>query len=210
MIGILGGTFDPVHYGHLRPAHEVYERLSLDELHLIPAAMPPHRTPPIATPGERLRMVTLGVAEFPGLIADDREIRRGGVSYTVPTLESLRDEIGDEPLYFIVGSDAFAGLPTWHRWRMLFELAHVIVVRRPNVSARALPEWASSRLATDVEATRRRPAGGLVFLDVAPQHVSATELRAAVARGDTPPPNALPAPVWEYIRTQGIYRSRAS
>jgi nicotinate-nucleotide adenylyltransferase len=210
MIGFLGGTFDPIHYGHLRPAHEVYERLKLDVLHVVPAFMPPHRARPIATPAQRLHMVALGVGEFPGLIADDREIRRGGVSYTVPTLESLRDEIGNEPLYFVLGADAFAGLPTWYRWRNLFELAHLVVVQRPGASPLSrdrLPEWAASRFHDDLEAVSQRPAGALLFLDVTPQDVSATHLRAAIAHGDTPSSSALPPKVWEYVHAQGLYRN---
>jgi nicotinate-nucleotide adenylyltransferase len=211
MIGVLGGTFDPIHYGHLRPAHQVHERLQLDELRFIPAALPPHRAPPIATPAQRLHMVTLGIREFPGFVVDDSEIRRGGVSYTVTTLESLRDDIGDEPMYFMLGSDAFQGLHTWHRWRQLFELAHLVVVQRPDVAAvsrRSLPEWARSQFTEDVDATRRRPAGGLLFVDVPPLDISATELRAAIARGETPATDVLPPKVWEYIRSEGLYRRR--
>ncbi len=210
MIGLLGGTFDPIHYGHLRTADEVYRRLALASLHVVPAAVPPHRRPALAAAEHRLRMVELAVPEFPGLIADDREIRRGGVSYSVPTLESLRAEVGAEPVCFVLGADAFAGLPTWHRWRQLFELAHLIVVQRPGNPLPAtdtLPPWATARLCSDISAIAARPAGCLMFLAVTPRDISATRLRAQIARGETPSFDELPSAVWEYIRRHNLYRS---
>lgn len=212
MIGLLGGTFDPIHYGHLRPAHEVYRRLGLASLRLVPAATPPHRRAPVATAEQRLRMVELAVAEFPGLSADDREIRRGGVSYTVPTLESIRAEIGAEPLCLLVGSDAFVGLSTWHRWERLFELAHIVVMERPGsplAHARVLP-WALERLSRDVREVMDYPAGRVLFVLVAPVDVSATRIRAAIARGETPPRAELPNAVWAYINEHRLYRSSAA
>jgi nicotinate-nucleotide adenylyltransferase len=210
MIGVLGGTFDPIHYGHLRPAREVYRRLNLDVLRLVPAATPPHRGAPIASAQQRLRMVELAVPEFPGFIADDREIRRGGISYTVPTLESLRAEIGAAPLCLLIGSDGFAGLPTWHRWERLFELAHIVVMQRPGSPLPALlPAWAAARACRTPQEVAGRPAGGILIVPVTLQDVSATGLRAAIARGETPSPDALPRAVWEYIRRLGLYRSAA-
>ena len=209
MIGLLGGTFDPVHYGHLRPAHEVCLRLTLERLHVVPASAPPHRGAPQASALDRLRMVELAVAEFPGLVADDREIRRGGVSYTVPTLEALRAESGAAPICFALGSDAFAGLPSWHRWRELFELAHLVVMQRPGAplpSRDTLPGWAAERLCGTAEGIANRAAGGIVFITVAPLDISATRLRAAIARGETPPPGQLPPTVWDYIRRHNLYR----
>lgn len=211
MIGLLGGTFDPIHYGHLRPAHEVYQRLELASLRLVPAARPPHRHAPVATPEQRLRMVELGVAEFPGLSVDDREIRRAGVSYTVLTLESVRAEIGAEPLCLVVGTDAFVNLSTWHRWERLFDLAHIVVMERPGSplsAARVLP-WALPRVARDPGEIVAHPAGQVLFVPVAPVNVSATRLRAAIARGETPSHDALPVAVWNYIKDHHIYRSAA-
>ncbi|MBI3896685.1 MAG: nicotinate-nucleotide adenylyltransferase [Gammaproteobacteria bacterium] len=210
MIGLLGGTFDPIHYGHLRPAHEVKERLALSAVHLIPAAVPPHRAPPIATAAQRLRMVELAVAEFPGLIADDCELRRGNVSYTVTTLAALRAELGSTPLCLLLGTDAFAGLATWHRWQELFELAHLVVMQRPGQALpvpAALPVWARQRLQTDAKNLAELPAGGILFVDVTPHSVSATELRATIARGEEPLPTILPPAVWDYIRHNRLYRS---
>jgi nicotinate-nucleotide adenylyltransferase len=206
MLGLLGGTFDPIHYGHLRPAEEVYRRLGLESLQVIPCATPPHRKPPLASAAHRLRMVELALEEFPGFVADDREVRRGGVSYTVPTLVSVRDEIGDEPLSFIVGSDAFAGIRTWHRWEDLFGLAHLIVVQRPGSPA-STPAWAAPRVCTRPKELAQSPAGRIFFMPVTPRAISATELRAAVGRGDALPADCLPRSVWEYIQHNKLYRS---
>lgn len=212
MIGLLGGTFDPIHYGHLRPAHEVHRRLGFELLHVVPVSTPPHRGPPVASPADRLRMVELAVAEFPGLVADDREIRRGGVSYTVPTLEELRAGAGDRPVCLLVGADAYAGLPAWHRWERLFELAHIVVMQRPGTPPPArdrAPSWAAGRIVESVAGLAGRPAGGILFVTVTPCDVSATRLRALIAEGETPPRDALPAAVWEYIRRHGLYRHAA-
>ncbi|HEX7043845.1 MAG TPA: nicotinate-nucleotide adenylyltransferase [Burkholderiales bacterium] len=213
MIGLLGGTFDPVHYGHLRPAHEVCRRLALAELRLVPAAQPPHRRPPLATPEQRLRMVELAVAEFPGLVADDREVRRGGVSYTVPTLEALRAELGPRvPLCFVLGADAFAGLPSWHRWEALFELAHLVVMERPGAPLvrEALPVWAASRLCASPDALAGRRSGSIALLPVTQYDISATRLREIIARGGTPSFDEIPRAVWEYIQRHNLYRSTAA
>ena len=149
-IGILVGTFDPIHYGHLRPAQEVMRALDLAEVRIIPAANPPHRRAPLATAAQRLRMAELAVAEFPGLRVDDREIKRGGPSYTVLTLESLRGEFGARPLCLLLGLDAFEGLETWYQLQRLPELTHFVVMTRPGWSlpaADVLPAWARGRLA---------------------------------------------------------------
>ena len=172
---------------------------------------PRYRRAPMAAPEQRLRMVELAVAEFPGLSVDDREIRRDGVSYTVPTLESVRAEIGAEPLCLVVGSDAFAGLSSWHRWERLFELAHIVVMERPGspLSATRVLPWALPRLSGDAGEIAVHPAGRVFFVPVTPVDVSATRLRAAIARGETPSPDVLPAAVWAYIRDHHIYRSAA-
>ncbi|BAU47182.1 nicotinic acid mononucleotide adenylyltransferase [Sulfurifustis variabilis] len=213
MIGILGGTFDPIHYGHLRPAQDAARQLGLTELRLVPAATPPHRRRPVAHAAQRLRMVELAVAEFPGLAVDDREIRRGGLSYTVPTLESVRAEIGTTPLCLLLGTDAFRDIESWHRWSRLPELAHLVVLGRPGFpapDAADLPVWARKRLVAGPGELRTRSAGGLLFLEVEPHDVSATRIRAAIARGETPPAEWLPASVLDYIRRNGIYRSEAA
>ena len=132
-IGLLGGTFNPVHNGHLRSAVEVRERLALDELRLVPSARPPHRAAPEVTAEQRLAMVQLALAGSDELQVDARELQRSSPSWTVDTLASLRAELGPQAVvFFILGWDAFCGLPGWHRWQELLELAHLVVLQRPD------------------------------------------------------------------------------
>lgn len=210
MIGILGGTFDPIHYGHLRPAQEVLRALGLAEVRIIPAANPPHRPPPVASAAQRLRMAELAVAEFPGLRVDDCELRRGGLSYTVLTLESLRGEFGARPLCLLLGLDAFEGIETWHRWQRLPELAHFIVMTRPGwtiPAQAALPAWTRDRVTATADDLRRDSAGRIYFQAVTPQNISATRIREAIARGESVD-GLVPPPVLEYLRANRIYLNR--
>jgi len=204
MIGILGGTFDPIHYGHLRPAQEAVQQLALAELRFIPAAQPPHRTPPVASAAQRLAMVELAIRGLPGLRVDDRELQRGGLSYTVLTLESLRTEFGPTPLCLLIGADQFRSFETWHRWREIPDLAHLVVLNRPGATPETLPSWARVRVCEHFRLLRESPAGRLAFLPVSPQDISATRIRAALARGESVQ-GLLPEAVLDYIRTNQIY-----
>jgi nicotinate-nucleotide adenylyltransferase len=209
-LGILGGTFDPIHYGHLRPAQEVLRALDLEEVRIIPAANPPHRRVPSATAEQRLRMAELAVAEFPGFRVDDCELRRGGPSYTVLTLESLREEFGARPLCLLLGLDAFEGLATWHQWQRLPELAHIVVMTRPRWSlpaADVLPSWTRGRLAHAAGDLARTSAGKIYFQTVTPQDISATRIREAIARSE-PVDGLLPPAVLAYLRANRIYLNR--
>ncbi len=216
-IGILGGTFDPIHYGHLRFASAVRAALGLTRVHVIPAGTPPHRTPPVASPQDRLAMTQLGCAEFPRLLPDDREVRRAGPSYTVVTLQELHNEDRQRPLALLLGADALQGLAGWHRWEQLFTLAHLVVVERPgtalDIAALAPPlreQW-ERRLTTDPARLARQLAGSIVRVAVAPQPISATLIRAALARGaagHAEVAGLLPAPVLAYIERNQLYRPR--
>ena len=124
-IGILGGTFDPIHFGHLRSGLEVYESLEFEHIRLIPCGVPPHRELPIASNEQRLAMMRLAVEDNTKLIVDQRELQREGPSYTVDTLLELRQEFPDTPLCLIIGSDAFLGLDSWHQWKKIPQLAHL-------------------------------------------------------------------------------------
>lgn len=203
-IAILGGTFDPIHYGHLRPAREALTALELAELRFIPAFQPPHRAPPVATAAQRLAMVELAVRGIPGLRADDRELRRAGLSYTVVTLESLRAEVGPTPLCLLIGTDQFREFETWYRWQEIPELAHLVVLNRPGAAAGVLPDWAQARVTGDLTALGRAPAGRLAFLAVSPQDISATRVRAALARGESVA-GLVPEAVLDYIWSNQIY-----
>jgi len=210
-IALLGGTFDPVHHGHLRLADDVRRALGLREVRLVPSAHPPHRDPARASAADRLAMLELAAHDLPGLVADDREIARGGRSYTVETLAALRREHPEAPLVLLVGADAFRGLPAWHRWRELFDLAHIVVVPRPGAELDDLPpalagEWQARRTA-DAQALRDRPAGSIYVQPVAPHAISSTQIRNALAQGDVRSIEALlPAPVLAYIGSRRLYQ----
>jgi nicotinate-nucleotide adenylyltransferase len=215
-IGLLGGTFDPVHYGHLRAADEVRRMLGLAEVRLVPAGDPPHRAVPSASAEQRLAMLDLAVAEFPGLVVDPREIAREGKSYTVLTLEELRAEAPARPIVLVVGVDAFAGFPTWHRWREIFTLAHVVVVTRPGasideaISGTLGDEWVA-RATTDAAQLERAPSGAIYVLPIQPQPISATVIRRALAQGPAGVAEVrglLPPAVLAYIDRNQLYRPR--
>jgi nicotinate-nucleotide adenylyltransferase len=213
-LGMLGGTFDPVHYGHLHLADDVRAALALPQVRLIPAGDPPHREAPHASAADRLAMLDLACVEFPGLVVDAREIDRSGKSYTVLTLEELRAEDSRRPLLWIIGADALLGLPGWHRWRELFDLAHLVVAERPGISldpalpAALVPEW-NARLVSDPALLRQRPFGAIYRQRVTPQPISASAIRAAIARGGDSAAAArglLPDSVLAYIGRYGLYR----
>jgi nicotinate-nucleotide adenylyltransferase len=210
---MLGGTFDPVHYGHLRIAAEVRAALGVPEVLLVPAADPPHRPPPGAGAADRVAMLELAIAGFDGLGIDLREIERGGKSYTVDTLRQLRTEWPSRPLAWVVGADAFLGLTTWHRYRELFDLAHLVVVARPGLDLAAsldgeLAQCWNARATTDPGAIARRTAGAIVTVATLPNPISATAIRAALARS---PIDAvallrlLPSAVLTYIESHHLY-----
>src|SRR5438046_5526680 len=176
-LGLLGGTFDPVHYGHLRLADDVRAALALPEVRLIPAGDPPHRSAPHASASDRLAMLELARAEFPSLAVDPREIHRGGKSYTILTLKALRADDLRRPLLWIIGADSFIGLPQWHRWQELFNLDHLIVAERPGLlldqalPVALVPEW-KARLISDPAPLRERPFGSVYRQPVRPQPIS--------------------------------------
>ena len=187
-LAIFGGTFDPVHLGHLSVAWEAAELLDAD-VRLMPASVPPHRPSPIANPSQRAAMLRAALQEQLRLTLDTRELERSGPSYTIDTLTELRAEQGDRPLVLLIGADAFAGLPTWHRWRELFDVAHIGVLSRPGVDA-ALPAEleaeVASRLVADAAVLRAWPAGKVIELAVTPLEISATRIRELLASGRDP------------------------
>ncbi len=211
-VALLGGTFDPVHHGHLRFADHVRRALGLAEVRLVPAADPPHRPGPAAPANDRLAMLRLAVDEFPGLAVDTRELERGGKSYTVLTLEELRGEDAARPILLLLGADAFLGLPTWHRWREVFDLAHLVVVPRPGVGltdalpAELVAPW-KQRLTRDPAMLLNAPAGAIFEQPLPPQPIAATTLRAQLAIDPRPDTlsGLLPASVLSYIDQHHLY-----
>lgn len=189
-IGFFGGTFAPIHNGHLRLAIELRDLLGLDCVHLTPSARPPHRAAPGVSAERRLEWARLGVGDEPGLIIDDRELRRARAqqhpSYTFDTLAALKAEIPDTRLHLLLGDDAANRLHTWHRWRELFELAHIVVVQRPHpadVPAPELAEFLHDRKVASVEALSRQPAGLWLPVSLPPLAISATRIRALLQAG---------------------------
>lgn len=210
-IGILGGTFDPIHYGHLRLAEELAQQLGLAEVRFIPTGRPWHRGSPGATPAQRQEMTRLGIAGNARFVLDGREVGEEAPGYTVETLRELREELGrDQPLCLLLGADAFLGLPSWHRWRELFELAHVAVAHRPGFSLVAADMDAGLRAETDRRMSsalpdlRLSPAGRVVSCAITPLDISATAIRAQVKAGRSPR-YLLPDVVLDYIQTQKLY-----
>lgn len=205
MIGIFGGTFDPVHYGHLRAALEVKEIFRLDEIRLIPSAKPPHRPAPKVSPAMRLEMLKLAVAIQPGFIVDKREIDRAGDSYMLMTLESLRQDFPDKPLLLFIGSDAFNRLDTWYRWRQLFDLAHVVVLTRPGYLIGKLDDFYASRQASKPVQLIEQLAGKLYFQTITQLDISATAIRTMIAQNNSPR-FLLPEAVLTYIYKHQLYK----
>jgi len=206
-LALFGGTFDPVHYAHLRCADEAREKLGLETLYLLPTGSPPHRTPPQATNAQRLEMLQLALAEFPRLQIDCRELRRDGPSYMVDTLTDLHQESPPRVLLLLIGQDAANHLQSWHRWQELFELAHIVIMTRSGVAADYRSELAQQiqqRSCTDVQTMIRSEAGGVLTLEVAAIDICATTIKCMIRRGRSPQA-MLPPPVLDYIHAQGLY-----
>ncbi|MGR9107556.1 MAG: nicotinate-nucleotide adenylyltransferase [Gammaproteobacteria bacterium] len=207
MLGILGGTFDPVHFGHLRTAVEVKETLGLKELRLIPCREPPHRPRPVASAEMRLAMLELAIGSEPGLLVDNRELERSGPSYTYETLCSLREDFPDDPLALILGIDAFNGLDRWHRARDLPKLAHFIVLHRPGFSVE-IPESLSRnpdfRFLKQAREINGFDAGCVLFLALSQLEISSTAIREIIRRNGNPR-FLLPDAVLDLIREGRLY-----
>lgn len=188
-LAILGGTFDPVHLGHLRVAWEAAEFLDA-EVRLIPASVPPHRPQPVASAEQRLALLRAALAGQDRLRLDDRELRRSGPSYSMDTLLELRAEIGAErPLILLLGIDAWAGLPGWNRWQSLFGLCHFAILTRPGHSPMlpmALRDESAARRTAKVTDLQSTPAGKVIEIQVSALEISATAIRRELAAGREP------------------------
>jgi nicotinate-nucleotide adenylyltransferase len=206
MIGIYGGTFNPVHYGHLRTALEVRELFGLHELRLMPCRLPPHRDEPDVSGEMRLQMLEIAIANTPGMQIDRRELERDGPSYMVDSLAALRTEYPDASLLLFIGSDAFVGLERWYQWQRLFDFAHVVVMTRPGYSTPALAAFLRQRLCHDRGLLRQCGAGRLFFQVVTALDISATAIRHLIAAHRNPQ-FLLPDAVIDYIRQHKLYLS---
>jgi nicotinate-nucleotide adenylyltransferase len=212
LIGILGGTFNPIHYAHLRLAEELADALSLQSVRIIPASIPPHRETPRVSAHDRLEMVKLACADNARLVVDDRECRRFGPSYTVDTLRELRDEFGtQQPLCLLMGVDAFVALVTWSRWEQLFDLAHVAIAQRPGfvldaaVLAAPLARQLETRRTEQMSELHMHPSGLLALCTITALDISGTAIRTSIARGRSPR-YLLPDSVLDYIHQRQLYK----
>lgn len=213
-LGIFGGTFDPIHFGHLRLAQELAEGLELEEVRFIPAGYPPHRGKPGMSAIRRLDMVRLAIAGNERFVLDEREILKQAPSYTVETLAELRRELGEtQPLCLLLGADAFLGLATWHRWQELFDFTHIAVAQRPGFSPMAwedsMPEVLKKelqrRLQTSPQNLKETPAGAVVMFSITALDISATHIRNAIKSGNNPR-YLLPDAVLQYIQQNHLYQ----
>ncbi len=207
MIGILGGTFDPVHAGHLRIALELLQELPLEEVRFIPCHRPPHRSGPAASPRHRVNMLRLAIADQPGFVVDERELDRAGPSYMVDTLDSLRQAFGDKALCLILGMDAFVSLDTWHRWQQLIDLSHIVLACRPGADdkpAVAVAALLDTCRASGPQALQQCAAGKILMWPVTQLAISATRIRALI-KDNKSPRYLMPEDVWAYIRKESLY-----
>lgn len=206
-LGILGGTFDPIHLGHLRLALELYETLNLVKVHITPCYQPVHRKLPVASPEQRLAMVERAVVDESALFADAREIHRRGPSYTIDTLLELRAEVPNTPLCLLVGIDAFLGFTSWHRWEEILEHAHIIIAHRPQYqlpSTGIIADLITDRLQKEISYIHENIAGGILLRPITALEISASDIRKQIAMGRNPR-YLLPDGVYNYIKQNGTY-----
>ena len=210
-VGIFGGTFNPVHFGHLRSALELVETLDLAGMRLMPSAVPPHREPPGCSAEHRAAMVELAVAGESRLVCDRRELGRPGPSYTIDSLAEISRDLGPaHSLCLVMGGDAVASLDTWYRWRELLDWAHIVVIARPGWHLPAdgeVADWLQRHRADAAEVLRRRRSGAVIIEQLRPLAISATEIRDLLRQGRSAR-YLLPAAVLDYIDEHGLYGER--
>lgn len=206
LICLYGGTFDPVHYGHLKPLRELQQKLSVNSVYVLPASNPPHRSPPLANSLQREKMLQLALREFPGFILDRRELERSGPSWTVLTLQSFRQQYPDDSLCLVMGSDAFASLPTWYHWQEILQLAHIIVIERAGEVASSKPGWATEYWVDDISALREKKCSSVMPVRLKGYNISATDIRQRLHDGQDID-GMLPSAVIDYIRQNELYQN---
>ncbi len=206
MIGIYGGTFNPVHYGHLRTALEMQEAFELDEIRLIPCYQPALKDRPQVSAEMRREMLELAIEGQQGFICDSRELDREGPSYMVDTLASLRKDFPQQPLLLFIGTDAFSGLKRWHRWQALFDYAHIVVMTRPDAESMPLDDFFKPRFQTTPSSLKTELSGRLYFQSVTQLAISSTKIRSLVEKQRCVR-FLLPDNVLNYVAENNIYRN---
>lgn len=206
---IYGGTFDPIHYGHLNSVTALAEQISLSQVIIMPNNVPPHRPQPEATSEQRKKMVELAIADRPLFSLDCRELERSTPSWTVETLEQIRREKGHrQPLAFIIGQDSLVSLPRWHRWEDLLSLCHLLVCQRPGYPLKMetpeLQQWLEQHRADSVQQLHQQPAGKIFIAPTPMYDISATEIRQRLESG-VDCGEWVPVAVLDFIRQQHLY-----
>lgn len=207
MLGILGGTFDPIHYGHLSAAWQVLQTLQLQELRFMPCHRPPHRADPFVDVQHRVNMLKLAIADIPGFVIDDRELKSPDISYTVNSLTDIRKEIGDTPICLLLGRGVFSQIATWHQSEKLLNLAHLVIVDRPEEMLKRndfINELLTHEI-TDPIQLKQQSAGLVYFETNVPLAISSTLIRKMLAK-KLSPRFLLPDPVLRYIEENKLYR----
>ena len=212
LTGLLGGTFNPIHFGHLRMAQELAEALQLNEVRFIPSSSPPHKATPEVSAEHRAEMVKIAIADNPQFKFDDRELQRKGASYTIDTLISLREELGTKTaICLFMGSDAFIKLDTWHRWQELLNFCHIILVQRPNFSPEypKLPENLEILLRdhyTENALNLATKATGFIHMQkITALDISSTKIREMFKRDQTPR-YLVHEKLIDYIKQHQLYK----
>ena len=213
LVGIFGGTFDPIHYGHLRIAEEIVETVGLQKMYFVPAGMPRLRHSPVASPQHRVEIVRLAIQKNPDFVLDGREIYRDGVSYSIDTVREFKQEFGEEiRLCLVLGADAFIKLPEWNNWKELFNLCHFIVSTRPGYSltlikellSKELREECSQRWVSNTESLRKDTSGLIFIASTTMLDISATSIRAHIAAGRSVR-HLVPSVTVNYISENKLY-----
>ncbi len=207
MIGIFGGTFDPIHYGHIKPALYIKQALNLSQLRFVPNRFPPHREVPWLNVEQRLSLLTLALKAYADVVIDERELNRDGPSFMVDTLKSLRADFADEDLCLIIGLDAFMGITTWFQWRSLFDLCHLVVTTRPGFNENAIADQMSiddyqfllAKMVAHAEALRPRETGKILLKSVPQLDISSTQIRTRLLNNERVD-EWMPATVSEQLR----------
>lgn len=204
---IFGGTFNPIHWGHIRPALALADELSATAVHLMPSALPPHRDAPAVSAQQRLHMVTLACQLDSRLQAEAWELQQDRQSYTAVTLAELKQHYPNDTLLFALGMDAFNGLDSWHQWQKLVDHAHLVVMRRGNTERQLKPLLNSFVTARELTlaALQQQPQGGIYFAHTPLVDISATDIRQRIKNNDGWT-DMVPNPVADYINQQQLYR----
>ena len=207
-IGILGGTFDPVHFGHLRSALDIAQDLNLASIHLMPNSTPPHKSQPVASNQQRIALLTLATQDCRQLVIDRREIISGGLSYSVLALTQLRAELPDTPLCFLMGMDSLLSLTSWHRWQELLSLCHIVVSQRPGwaiPTSGEIAELLNQHQCNDYHELAKQLSGKIIIYQAHPLAISSSQIRT-LRQQHKSIQYLLPESVIEYITQQNLYR----